>query len=109
MSIVTNLDWGGNVFGGFVVAALALTFLLAGSLEPIIKLWDKYVMSNMPWRRSEVEYEKATRGEKGVNNPPQAQQSPREWPKLGPVRRRTVKTVNGSVSPEKPAEDLDGK
>lgn len=120
MSIVTDRNWGADIFWGFVVAFLASTFLLAGSLEPVINIWDKYVSTNlkgfMPWRRSDMddessddEQDEKEKKEEKDKKSPEIQQTPGEWPKPGPIRRRTTKTMNGSASPENPADSSDGK
>jgi hypothetical protein len=119
MSIVTSSNWGPKDFGGLIIAFLVSTFLLAGSLEPIISTWDKLVVTNIhkftPWRNPDQDNEihkiKDEEEEKGLKEEKKTEeaQSPWDWPKWGPRRRKTSSKKESSKSSEKLVESLHGK
>lgn len=92
MDIVTNANWGPDLFGGLVVAFLVSTFILARSLDIMISTWHKLVYlftkrirlrsKQKPDSVTEDETEEKPRefDEKPIT--PASAQPPSKWPML---------------------------
>jgi hypothetical protein len=92
MDIVTNANWGPDLFGCLVVAFLGSTFILARSLDLMISTWHKlvYVFTKRIRLRSKKKLEDITEDASEENTKefdekpitPASAQPPSKWPML---------------------------